>query len=52
MFYQGNQAIDGLLEVDGVGVEIDFFYFRVGSHRGGRDPEAMGSSACGASSVL
>ena len=29
---QGGQAVDGFPEVDGLGVEIDFFDFRVGTH--------------------
>jgi hypothetical protein len=42
---QGGQAINGFSKVDGLGVEIDFFDFGVGSHHGGRAPEGVGSTA-------
>ena len=32
---QRGEAIDGFSEVDGFGIEIDFFDFGVGSHHGG-----------------
>ena len=36
---QGRQTVNGLSEVDGLGVEIHFFNFCVGAHHGWRAPE-------------
>jgi hypothetical protein len=36
---QRSQAVDGFSEVHGLGVEIDFFDFGIGSHHGGGAPE-------------
>jgi len=44
---QCGQAINGFSKVDGLGVEIDFFDFGVGSHHGGLAPEGIGSTASG-----
>lgn len=38
-FDQGRQTVDGLSEVDGLGVEIHFFDFCVGTHHGEWAPE-------------
>ena len=44
---QGGQAVDGFSEVDGLGVEIDFFDFGVGSHHELLAPEGIGITASG-----
>ena len=38
-FDQSGEAVDGFLEVDGLGVEIDFFDFCVGKHHEVLAPE-------------
>lgn len=43
-FNLGHQTVDGLSEVDGLGVEIEFFDFCIGSHYGVRAPERIGST--------
>jgi len=44
---QRREAINGLSEVHGLGVEIDFFDFGVGTHHGELAPEVIGSTASG-----
>jgi hypothetical protein len=46
------QAINGFSKVDGLGVEIDFFDFGIGSHHGGLAPEGVGSTASDQLSAL
>lgn len=48
-FNQRGEPINGLSEVDRLGVEIDFFDFCIGSHHGELAPEGIGSTASGIS---
>jgi hypothetical protein len=46
---QGSQAVNGLPEVNGFGVEIDFFDLSVGTHHSGGLQKEIGSTASGSS---